>query len=325
MIAYSFKSRKPTGVKMTVLGMDRISICVSSLQKSLPFYRDLIGLSVIREYVPSSILVEKIHGVAAKTAARACLLKNELQDTLLELIEFTPAGGKPVRFGPGALEHGLYDFAFFVKDIQTCYAEGLAKGYKFASEPIPYQPNWVPHKVWEVIMFGPDNTPVVLFQRETGEAQAYQRQYIRLNHSAQIVESIDEVKKFYGGVLGLDAKGDMRVPGGVVDRVMGYPPGTEARLAFYERKGTNSCLLEFIEAKYQARTLGREGRPPNYGIFMISFEDHDLESTLRKSELAGFPTSGQPVSYRDIRNGTVTAASINAPSGVLVHLFKKGK
>jgi catechol 2,3-dioxygenase-like lactoylglutathione lyase family enzyme len=295
------------------------------MTKALGFYRDTLGFSVIKEGMLSPIEIRSIIGLKETKDARVVILKNRFQDTLVELIELSPSSGFPSRKGLGSLEYGIYDIAIFVKDIQECYKEGLRLGYQFASEPIPYQPNWVPHKVWEVVMFGPDNTPVVFFQRENDEAKGYGERYIRLNHSAQIVQSIDRVKDFYGGVLGLDPKGDMKVPGGVVDRVMGYPSGTEARLAFYERKCSNTCLIEFIEAKYQARTLGMDGRPPNHGIFMLSFESDDLQRTVSSSKHAGFPLRSQPVVYQDILHGKITAVTVMAPSDIMVCIFQKGE
>ena len=308
---------------MATKGMDRVFISASNLEDSLAFYRDLIGMKVVAEQTLEPDEVQQLWNLPRETEAQAIFLKNELQSTLLELIEFKPNSGRTIREGTKSWDYGIYDVAFFVKDIAACYRDLTEKGYTFVSPPILYQPNWVPHQVKEVVLFGPDNVPFVLFERMTDEAQAYQQQYIRFNHSAQLVENLGEVKRFYGDILGLDLKGEMTVPEGIIDRVLAVPPGTESEVVFYERKDENTCLMEFLKLSVKAIALASIARPPNLGLFMISFEVDALLSLMETLKKEGIAILSGPVELQTKVHGKMRAITVEGPSGVMIELFER--
>jgi len=154
---------------MATKGMDRVSISVSSLEDSLAFYRDWIRMEVVAEQILEMDKIQQLWNLPGETEAKAVFLKDEVQSTLLELIEFTPKTGRTIREGAKQWDYGLYDIAFFVKDIAACYRDLTEKGFAFVSPPVQYQPNWVPHAVKEAILIGPDNVPIAHIERMTSE------------------------------------------------------------------------------------------------------------------------------------------------------------
>ncbi|MEW6143306.1 MAG: VOC family protein [Chloroflexota bacterium] len=308
---------------MSTRGMDRVLYSVGKIEKALSFYRDMVGMKVVGEAMLGPVEVTRLWGLPASTTARAVFLRGELQDTVTELIEFTPNSGRQIRNGPGDLDWGIYDIAWFVKDIQYCYREGLAKGYRFVAPPVQYQPNWVPWQVKETVMLGPDDAALVLFERMTDEAKQYDRQYIRWNHSAFIVESVAEAKKFFCDLLGLDLRGEMDLPTGIVDSVLNIPPGTPCKGAFVERKGANTCIIELLEMKIPGKSLAGIAKPPNLGIFGYSFEIDNLDALLKASVRAGFPVFSGPVEVTTPLHGRMEAAIISGPYGAMIELFQR--
>lgn len=308
---------------MSTSGMDRVFYSVGSMEKALSFYRDMIGMKVVAKTVLEPVEVERLWRLPPSTMAKAVFLRSELQDTAVELIEFTPNSGKLIRSGPGDLDWGIYDTAWFVKDIQYCYREALAKGYEFVAPPVEYQPNWVPWKVKETVMLGPDNAALVLFERMTEEAKQYDRQYIRMNHSAFIVGKVDEGKKFFCDCIGMDVRGEMEIPPGIVDSVLGIPPGTKCRGAFLEKKGTNTCIIELLEMAIPGKPLGMIARPPNLGIFGYAFEVDNLGRLLEVLPGSGYPIMGGPCKVKTPLHGEIEAAIISGPYGALIEIFQR--
>ena len=310
---------------MSASGMERIVYSVGSMEKALAFYRDYIGLEVVAEGVVERAEVTQLYGLPATTGAKAVFLKNELQDTLVELIEFRPNSGRVIRKGPHDWDYGIYDIAFFVRDIQACYRDAVGKGWKFILPPSHYKPNWVPWEVKETVLIGPDNAPFVLFERVTAEAQAYDRPYIRFNHSAQIIPSQEEVKRFYGGVLGLDVRSEVELPAGVVDTVMGVPRETKVRASFYEKKGSNTALMEFLEmdSHVPSKSLADVAKPPNLGMFMIAFPVDSLVEVKKALEREKFAVLVPPVEVTDPVRGRARALIARGPGDVWVELFEK--
>ncbi len=308
---------------MTTHGMDRVFISVSDMDRSLAFFRDWIGLSVVAEDELNPGELVGLWELTLGTSARAIWLKNELSDTLIELVQFMPTSDRVIRDGRVNRDYGIYDLAFFVKDIDYLYRDLTAQGFQTTSPVVRYQPNWVPHEVKELIVLGPDNVPVVHFARLTDEADAYHRQYIKLNHTAHFTPSLDAATRFYIEFLGLDQRGRMTIPPGLVEEMLELPYGTRTDVNFFERAGSNTCLLEFLEINFPARPLGTRARPPNLGIFQISFEVDDLDGVKSGAESAGFNVTGGPLEMRDPLHGPVRALTLNAPGDLMVQLFQR--
>ncbi|MCB1624943.1 MAG: hypothetical protein KDI32_10185, partial [Pseudomonadales bacterium] len=111
-------------------------ISVRSLEKSLEFYRDVIGLST--------------RGVAATEcqiacdddrpfAARAALMSEPGTPAgRVLLVEFSPPGDAVRRAGDRTTR-GLWNLNFYVDDIDASTAALRARDYDFWSEPVTYQ------------------------------------------------------------------------------------------------------------------------------------------------------------------------------------------
>jgi catechol 2,3-dioxygenase-like lactoylglutathione lyase family enzyme len=61
---------------MATKGMDRVSISVSSLEDSLAFYRDWIGMEVIAEHTLDPAEIRQLWNLPEGTEALAAFLKN---------------------------------------------------------------------------------------------------------------------------------------------------------------------------------------------------------------------------------------------------------
>ena len=308
---------------MATKGMDRISISVSNLVDSLAFYRDWIGMRVVARETLEPKQIQQLWNLPPETKARAAILKNELQPTLLELIEFRPRSGRKIREGLRSLDYGLYDIAFLVRDIEQIYRELTEKGFTFISPPIQYQPNWVPHRVKEMVLIGPDNVRVAHFQRMKYEEYGVPGNYVKLNHSAQIVDDTDKAIKFYCDILGLDLASQVTVPKGLVDDVIGAPAGTETKLTFITRKDTDTVIMEFVELSLKGKSLAPVAKPPNLGLFMLSFEVDDLSSLMKTLQKEGITVLSGPVEWHTKSSGKMTAITVEGPGGVMVKLFER--
>ena len=306
---------------MATKGMDRVFISVSNLEDSLAFYRDWIGMKVIAEQALEPDEIQKLWNLPKGTKARAVFLKNELQSTLVELIEFKPHSGRTIREGAKPWDYGLYDIAFLVKDITACYRDLTEKGFTFVSPPIQYRPNWVPHAVKEAVLIGPDNVPIAHIDRMTSEQYESPDEYIKLADSAQIVESMSAVVKFYGDILGLDLLSELTLPEGLVDDVLTLPPGTEVKMAFFNKE--NALIVEFLQLSMKGKSLASVARPPNLGLFMISFEVDNLLPLMETFKKEGIAILSDPVESHTQVHGKMRAITVEGPSGVMVELFER--
>ncbi|TVQ21030.1 MAG: hypothetical protein EA382_14180 [Spirochaetaceae bacterium] len=132
-----------------ILRLEHAGLSVADLERSIAFYRDYLGMRVIRviESGPEMPL-GTIVGMPHATARIAHL---ELDGMMLELFEYTSPRGREIPEDRRQADHGLVHVGFTSTDTRADYAVLREKGVAFLSEPVEYRPN-----VWVVYFRGPD-------------------------------------------------------------------------------------------------------------------------------------------------------------------------
>ena len=144
-----------------VAGIDHFALIVNDLNRSLTFYRDLLGLEVIRilECPPEMRLGEVVgmFGCAARIAHLG------MGDSMLELFEYTSPRGRAIPTDHRQADHGWVHIGFTSTDVCADHARLKRKGVRFIGAPVEFRPG-----VWICYFYGPDGEVCEL--RETPEA-----------------------------------------------------------------------------------------------------------------------------------------------------------
>jgi catechol 2,3-dioxygenase-like lactoylglutathione lyase family enzyme len=141
--------------------------------------------------------------------------------------------------------------------------------------------------------------------------------------SAQMVEDIDEAIRFYRDILGLKLEGDYKLPRGLVDEVLVLPPETDVRMAFFNKEGSKAPLVEFLEYSLKGKSLAPVAKPPNLGIFMISFETDDLSGLMEKFNEEKIKILTGPVEMELAPHGKIQTIIAEGPGKVMVEFYEK--
>lgn len=146
-------------VKTMISGIAHFSFTVSDLERSIRFYRDLIGFEVKNEVERSGPDVEGITGMPGAKLRIGFLTMDELT---LELIQYiSPVGGK---LDLKTNNVGCAHLAFYVGDIEKAYDFLSAKGVRFKSKP--NQAKAGPFTGGKVVyLLDPDDITLELIQR----------------------------------------------------------------------------------------------------------------------------------------------------------------
>ncbi|HEU4440210.1 MAG TPA: VOC family protein [Methylomirabilota bacterium] len=123
---------------MGVSGILHTGLTVSDLERSIAFYRDLLGLELIAQWDSSQPYLRAI--VAYPDAElRIALLRLPATGAgpghHIELLEYRRPRGQ--RGDANTYNPGNGHVAFMVEDIDRTYAELSAKGVRFKSAPVP--------------------------------------------------------------------------------------------------------------------------------------------------------------------------------------------
>ena len=146
-----------------ILGIHHASRTVRSLERSLGFYRDLLGLAVVGE---EDLDGEGLDRVVGLTGAALRVVELDAGDgRLLELIEYRSPPGRVLEASPADV--GAHHVAFVVDDIGAAHERLSAAGVRFTCPPQeigggPFEGTWTTY------CFDPDGLVVELWQPAAG-------------------------------------------------------------------------------------------------------------------------------------------------------------
>ena len=143
---------------------DHISVTVSDMDRSLAFYRDMLGLEEIERHRHEGYAINTL---AAKEGIVMDVVRLQAPETpglLLDLQQYiAPEGGfSNAKLGDVGHSHICYG----VPDVWAAYREYSEKGVKFISEPVRFDLDFgVLHVVW---FYDPDGSVLELVQYPIG-------------------------------------------------------------------------------------------------------------------------------------------------------------
>jgi catechol 2,3-dioxygenase-like lactoylglutathione lyase family enzyme len=129
--------------------IEHIALSVSSLDRSIDFYRNIFDFTVARiiEAGPD-VPISRVTGMPG---CRARIAHLESGDFMLELFEFQNPRGKPIPDDRKLADIGFTHISFKTTDMKADYRRLKKLGVRFISEPVEFRPG-----VWVVYFQGPD-------------------------------------------------------------------------------------------------------------------------------------------------------------------------
>lgn len=123
---------------MAVRGTWHASWTVADMERTLPFYTDLLGLEVVHEQVQDNDYTRQLVGVP-EARLRVVLLRAPGTHAgpsghLIELVEYLHPKGRELDSTPNNV--GAAHFAFLVDDVSEMHARLSKAGVTFVSPPV---------------------------------------------------------------------------------------------------------------------------------------------------------------------------------------------
>jgi catechol 2,3-dioxygenase-like lactoylglutathione lyase family enzyme len=104
-----------------ITGISHVGISVASLERSIAFYRDLLGMSLIQQVPMTGPNYDSIMGLRGTQGRIAVLRTGDLEIELLEFKRPAPRSGDPGRH---VSDQGISHFAIHVEDIAGLRHDG---------------------------------------------------------------------------------------------------------------------------------------------------------------------------------------------------------
>jgi len=132
--------------------LDHISVTVSDMDRSLAFYRDLLGLKEVERHRLEGETISTMADKPGVIMQVVRLAAPETPDILLDLQQYLAPEGKVSNAKLGDVGHA--HFCFGVPNLDEAYRELSTKGVEFVSEPVQFDLGWAVLDV--VFMKDPD-------------------------------------------------------------------------------------------------------------------------------------------------------------------------
>jgi catechol 2,3-dioxygenase-like lactoylglutathione lyase family enzyme len=146
------------------LTANHVGLTVSNLERSVAFYRDLLGFKLA--YERGEVTAEYMPRLVGIAGARLKIVGLDLPGLHVDLVEYVEP--KTGTSGGPTSDIGNVHIGFTVDDLWSAYRSLSAAGVRFKSEPV--SPTTGPNKGgWAVYFVDPDGITLEMIQRARPE------------------------------------------------------------------------------------------------------------------------------------------------------------
>ena len=141
-----------------------LGLHVSDIERSIRYYRDVIGLEEIERRLRDEPYLSVVTGYA-NVRLDTCLLVDPSSGVMLELLEIQSTSGTAVE--PGTANPGSMHLCFVVDDVDAIHQRAVEAGFGAVNDPVtPTAGRWSGGR--SVYLLDPDRIRVELVQPAEG-------------------------------------------------------------------------------------------------------------------------------------------------------------
>lgn len=296
-------SASPSAAAVT--GACHVSPIVADLDRSVRFYRDVLGLENASPTEPSTWDTRgelmALHGLP-NGRLRSVVLRVPGARCGIELVQFDRVDRHAVR--RRMQDPGAVTLILLVRDLDTLFARLRAARVDVATTggaPVTPSPT---SKSRAVIVKDPDGQFVELAQLDPLPATSAPTTSNVFDLRFRVtVNDLDDAVRYYRDALGIVGKSAAFTAGTGVMAMMGLPPGVEYRVNMTTIPGS-SLILEFLELKGIERRT-RPGRVQDPGSYRLALSVDSIDNAiegLRKVGARVISTAGSHALAQDLNN-----------------------
>ncbi|GIW05216.1 MAG: hypothetical protein KatS3mg060_0021 [Dehalococcoidia bacterium] len=309
---------------MTISALREIAIGVADLDKRTAFYRDIFGLTVIRESTISSDIARALYGLADPIPSRTLARTDVPSSVRIRLMRLEGEEGRPSRDlrWPGPVGIG-----FTTASIQPVFERVAGAGVQFISPPVKLTPGSGPDDPFRFEAFGraEDGEYIVLIERGNtpvpyGDISAASGVSQPL-HTSHAVLDLAACNRFLHDVLGHEVLVHEHCEGPLFEELMGLPPGQRFDFDMLWDPGFSTgriVLMEFEGIVADPASV----HPPTRGICALRYDTSDLTALLPRIEPAGGRILRGPVTVDDPALGRGQVVAVMSPIGTLFEIWE---
>lgn len=233
-----------------VASVDSIGITVADMNRSLAFYRGVLGFQPVSDIEVSGDEWERLQGVFG---LHMRIVRLRLGDEALELTEYLAPAGRPIPADSRSNDLWFQHVAIIVSDIDRAYQQLRDHRVAHASPAPQRLPDWNPAAggIWAFYFKDPDGHPLEVLQFPPGKGdpkwqRATRRLFLGIDHTAIVVANTEQSLGFYRERLGLHVAGTSENHGPEQERLNNVFGARLRITTLRASKGPGIELLEYL-------------------------------------------------------------------------------
>ncbi len=210
-LCLSFATVAAAAAEPIVRAVESVAVTVADMDRSIAFYRDVLGFAPVADAEVSGDDHERLQGVFG---ARIRTVTLRLGDETLKLEQFIAPRGRPIPVDSRSNDRWFQHVAIIVSDIARAYARLREHKVEHASSGPQRLPDWNPNAggISAFYFRDPDghNLEVLQFPPGKGDPKWQRsdgRLFLGIDHTAITVADTDASLTFYRDLLGLRVAG----------------------------------------------------------------------------------------------------------------------
>lgn len=272
-------------------------ISCRELEKSLSFYRDVIGFAAGPITTWRGDDFERFWGLPSGSMARGCFLTaNNCAVGRVALLEFSGEQRELIQTAPNSQVFGLANLNYYTADARGAVAALRAAGFNFWTEPTQHSLNAAVGNPIEVIFDGPDGVAMNLVELTSrdpttriGQMRAYvasqgytPQGYTPVVTTSHVVRSLERCCEFYEKVCGMGRLFEDVMTADHVNAFLRLPQGGRTRIVFMQGNHMfgKIAVSEPLNYTQTCEDLQPRAHAPNVGYLAQGFDVRDIRHAL---------------------------------------------
>ena len=310
---------------------------VADMERSLEFYRDVIGLTVTepRPWSGESLTAQWQSPAGMEADAVLATYPGSRVGRVM-LVEFHADSRREVRAERQTTWIGLGNLNFYNNHIHDTARRLSEAGYRFWSLPTTYEMSKAVGSPTEVVFEAPDSVPVNLVQlvrgtrTQTGDMAAFLDShgmtptgFTQVVTSAHYVHHMDAAVEFHRRVLGMEPLIDEILDRPEQNNFLSLPEGARTHVLFVKGGHMFGKVALCSPLNYECEDLVGRAEAPNIGYLAMGFDVPDIDKAVRRAREIGTEILTGPRDLDLPHLGALRGAVVRAPgSGARYHLYE---
>ena len=312
-------------------------IGVADMERSLEFYRDVIGLRVTepQDWSGESLAGQWQSPPGMKAEAVLATYPGSSVGRVM-LVRFHADSRKEVRAERQTRWIGLGNLNFYNNHIHETARRLSEAGYRFWSLPTTYEMSKAVGSPTEVVFEAPDSVPVNLVQlvrgtrTQTGEMATFLDShgmtptgFTQVTTSAHYVRDMDAAVEFHRQVLGMEPLIDEILDRPEQNNFLSLPEDARTHVLFVKGGHMFGKVALCSPLNYECEDLVGRAEAPNIGYLAMGFDVPDLDKAVTRARELGTEILADPRDLFLPHLGVLRGAVVRAPgSGARYHLYE---